>query len=82
MQPCLVFRRDGLVAGFGSERDQESIEFAHRIFLIHYVAIGHLVVHVAQVATTFYWVSQCEPSLLLFLHLLPALSEIPLVSER
>ena len=26
MMPCLVFRRDGLVADFGSERDQNSIE--------------------------------------------------------
>ena len=67
MQRCLVFGREGLVAEFGSERDQRPIDINTTSFLIGGLAIGHLVVHVAQVAITFH---RTVPPLSLFLVLL------------
>ena len=52
-QPCLVFQRDRLEADFGSERDQESIEIYIKSLFKRCLAVGHLVLHVAQEATTF-----------------------------
>ena len=90
-QPCLVCRRDGLATGFGYERDEKSIELYTKLFLTRSLAIGHLVVHVAQEAITFH---RRSPPLTGYATLKPvavavpsftrrtALSAIPLVSER
>ena len=70
-------RKDGLVADFSSEWDQKSIDFHTECVLICCLAIGHIIVHVAQVARTNFpshstidrvgrfepWLSPCRLSL-------------------
>ena len=55
MQARLVVRRDGRVAGVGSARDQKSVRSVNcvtKYVLVCCLAIGHLVVHIPQLAIT------------------------------